>query len=85
MSFTDEAIATTMKAYLGQHLLGGKTEDFTNDSHIISCGLSDSVSTLQMVDFIEKSFGIEFQPHEVDVDNLDTIKLITAFVQKKLG
>lgn len=84
MKFTEEAIAIEMKQYLAQHLLRGKIEGFTEDSYIISTGLSDSVSTLQMVDFIEKTFGVEFEPQEVDVDNLNTIRLITAFVQKKL-
>jgi acyl carrier protein len=44
----------------------------------------DSISTIQLVDFLEKEFSVQFKPHEVDQDNLNTIELITRCVEGKL-
>ena len=43
----------------------------------------DSVSTLQLVEYLEKEFKIEFEPHEVDNDNLNSVELISEFVWEK--
>lgn len=59
--------------------------DFNEETPLMSSGILDSISTLQLVDFIEKKFGVEFAPHEVDQDNLDTVKMIGEFVQGKMG
>ena len=67
-------------------------ETFTKDSDnpiqdntpLISGGIIDSISTLKMVEFLEGKFNIEFEPHDVDRDNLDTIELITQFVISKM-
>lgn len=55
-----------------------------DDTPLISGGVMDSISTLLMVDFLEKKYKIEFQPHEVDRENLDSINLIADFISAKL-
>lgn len=50
---------------------------------LISSGIVDSITTLQLVEFIETEFNIEFDAHEVDRDNLDTLILIENFVERK--
>jgi acyl carrier protein len=35
------------------------------------------------VDFLEKEFGIEFEAHEVDQENINTLGKIVAFVEAK--
>lgn len=55
-----------------------------NDSlELISGGIMDSISTLKLVDYIEITFDIEFEPHEVDSENLNSIALITEFIFQK--
>jgi acyl carrier protein len=51
---------------------------------LITGGIMDSISTLQLVDYIETTFEIDFEPHEVDSDNLNSIELITNFVLRKM-
>jgi hypothetical protein len=36
------------------------------------------------VDYLEKEFKVQFKPHEVDQDNLDTIDLIVHCVEEKI-
>ena len=59
--------------------------DPLDSTPLISGGIMDSISTMQLVTFLEKEFNFEFQAHEVDRDNLDTIDLISNFVASKTG
>ena len=73
-----------LKEYIKKEFLND--EDiavFTEQTPLVSSRILDSISTLELVDFIEKQFSIEFNHHEVDQDNLDTIEKICAFVNSK--
>jgi len=72
-------------AYILEKYFPDDPDGLTDQTRLLSDGIIDSVSVMVLVEFLEKSFGFEFEPHEVDTDNLDTIDLITAFVESKLG
>ena len=57
--------------------------ELLNDTPLISSGVLDSISILQLVDVIEKEFEIEFEAHEIDRDKFDSIDLITELVASK--
>ncbi|MCB9274886.1 MAG: acyl carrier protein [Lewinellaceae bacterium] len=60
-------------------------EELKDDTPLLSSRLIDSISALLLVEFLEKEYGIEFKPHEVSHDNLDSLDLIAAFVEGKNG
>jgi acyl carrier protein len=77
-----------IKARLKAFILSEKNlseHELKNDTPLISSGIIDSISTLSLVDFIEHSFGIEFEPYEVDQENLNSIDRIAEFILKKQG
>jgi acyl carrier protein len=59
------------------------TEELTYELPLLSSGILDSISILQLVDLLEKEFTIEFEPHELDKDLFDTINKITDVVESK--
>lgn len=77
-------IKKRLKDYLVQNVLDQKEAGQLSDTTtLISSGIVDSITTLQLVEFIETEFNIEFEAHEVDRDNLDTLILIENFVERK--
>lgn len=54
-----------------------------NDTQLMSSGLINSISTLELVDFIETTFSIEFDAHEVNKENLETLNIIENFINTK--
>lgn len=60
-------------------------EELQHDTPLLSSRLIDSISTLLLVEFLEKTFQVEFKPHEVNQDNLDSLILIEEFVLDKKG
>lgn len=59
-------------------------ETFDHETELLSSGIIDSISSLQLVSFLEETFAFEFMPHEVDQENLNTINLIAQFVKSKV-
>jgi len=77
-------IKEKVKQYLLEELhLPVKAEELNNGTPLLSSRLIDSISALLLVEYLEKTFSIQFQPHEVNNDNLDSLDLIEAFVLGK--
>ncbi|MBR9919597.1 MAG: acyl carrier protein [Bacteroidetes bacterium] len=62
-----------------------ETGPIEDETPLLSSGIVDSISSLQLVAFLEEKFNFQFQPHEVDQDNLNTLNLIEEFVKAKKG
>lgn len=78
-------IKETLRSYLLNELnLPLKAEELADNTPLLSSRLIDSISTLLLVEFIEKQFKIQFQPHEVNNDNLDSIEIIESFVKERV-
>lgn len=68
---------------MAQFLPGEDPHELTDDTPLISGGILDSIATLQLVMFIEETFRVSFQPHEVDKENLDSLNLMARLLQSK--
>jgi acyl carrier protein len=75
-----ELIKVTVRKFLEENMPGVELAD---DTLLISNRLMDSIVALKLVSHLETAFNIEFEAHEVDQDNLDSINVITAFTVRK--
>jgi len=81
---SQDNIKSEIRDYIKGTILQDDSVAIENGTALISGGIIDSISTLKLVDFLEKKYKIEFQPHEVDRENLDSIDLIAGFISSKL-
>jgi len=80
-----EEIKASVRAFLAAHVLHDQGSEVLADSDpLISSRLIDSIVALKLVNHLEEKFNIEFEAHEVDQENLDSVERIAAFVQTKL-
>jgi acyl carrier protein len=56
-----------------------------DDEPIITGGLIDSFSLVQLALFIEETFGVELPDPELTVENMDTLDLIVKRIEEKQG
>jgi len=81
-----EPIKQTIREYLVDNFIGKEQEhELTDETPLISGGILDSISTLQLVAFLEDKFKVEFQPSELEPANLNTLSLIAGFVHSKFA
>ena len=52
---------------------------------LLDRGLIDSTGVLELVFFVEKTFGIKVNDDEVLPENLDSIQRIASLIQRKLA
>ncbi len=80
-----EDIKKNVREFISERFLNNSNpDDLTDTTPLISGGLIDSISTMQLVAYLEKQYHFEFQAHEVDRDNLDSIAVISEFVAAKI-
>lgn len=54
-----------------------------DDASLLDQGIIDSTGVLEVIFFIEETFGIKVEDSEMLPDNLDSIGRITSFVERK--
>jgi len=78
-------IKRKMNSYIrNKILLGNKNIGLNDDDSFLERGLVDSTGVLEMVNFIEETFGLSIEDEELIPDNLDSINKLTYFIKKKL-
>jgi len=81
-----QELKDAVRNYITQEVFSGtEPADFNDDLKIVSTRLMDSIVTLNMVNHFEETLNVELQAHEVNVDNLDSVNLITDFLASKSG
>lgn len=79
-------IKAKIRAFITEKFLKNfDSKDLLDSTPLISGGIIDSISTMLLISFLEKEFHFEFQAHEVDRDNLDSIEVIANFVLSKVS
>ena len=72
----------TIKEFLLKNIIKGK-KDITYDDSLINSGLVDSFGILELVFFMENTFGIRVEDYEILDAEADTINKIVALLNNK--
>jgi acyl carrier protein len=79
-------ITATIRKFVQENFLfssGGK--DFDDQVSFMGSGLVDSTGVLEIIQFIEETFGIAVADEELIPENLDSVENLAHFVGRKLG
>ena len=84
--FNMEEIIKSVKTYIADEFLDGDSVDKLSDNTpLVTGGILDSISTAQLVAFLEEKYSVQFHAHEMSVDYMDTVELIAETVHSKRG
>lgn len=76
----------TIRAQIHDHLVGNflfDGADVKDDASLMDEGILDSTGVLEMVLFVEETFGIAVSEDDVAPENFDSINALVAFVMFK--
>lgn len=77
-------VLATVKRYVLEEFLAGEPANVLSDSTpLISGGILDSIATIKLVTFLEETYQIRLEAHEVSADYLDTPEGIAKLVEAK--
>lgn len=83
MSQNLAAVKDTLRNFIVEQFLPGESpENLADDVQLKESGILDSMSTLSLVSFVEKTYGIEVEPHEAS-NEFSTVGEIADLVVRK--
>jgi acyl carrier protein len=78
-------IKQAVRTYIEQNFLVGSDTRIADADSLLQMQVVDSTGFLELVNFIEASFGVKVADDEMVPENLETIDNIDAFVRRKLA
>jgi len=77
-------IQSKISRYIAEELLKSPDRQIQPDEPLISGGLVDSFSLVDLALFIEETFGVRIDDTELNVDTFDTLEQLAALVKSRM-
>ena len=78
-------ILVAVRRFIGENFLFRDDGDaIRDDQSLLDAGIIDSTGVLELVCYLETTFDIEVQDDEMLPENLDSIRAIANYVDRKL-
>jgi len=68
---------------LENFLFSDNQSDLTDEVSFLEEGIVDSTGVLELVMFVEETFGIRVEDEEIIPDNFDSVAKLSRYVEKK--
>lgn len=79
-----EEIKDTIKAFIAQNILFSHNGyPYSDDASFSDESITDSTNMLELVLFVEETFGITIQDQEIVPDNFDSVNKLADFVRRR--
>lgn len=82
---TQQDIKGTVRRFLLDNFAMGEGASIADDASFMEGHILDSTGFVELVSFLEESFGIQVDDAEMVPENLDSLANIDAFVARKRG
>ena len=73
----------TIRDYIVNSLIRNAKYKLGDNDKLISGGLVDSFSLVELSLFLEESFGVRPDDTELNADNMDTVQMIADYVESR--
>jgi len=77
-------ICEQLRGFVVTNFLFGQDDKLDNDDSFLEKGIIDSTGILELVSFVEETYGITIEDQELIPENLDSINNLLRFLQTKM-
>ncbi|MBN1576636.1 MAG: acyl carrier protein [Chitinispirillaceae bacterium] len=77
--------AEKIREFVVNNFLFGDGSRLQNDTSFLESGIIDSTGILEVITYIEETFGIKVNDDELLPENLDSVDNIVGFISRKTG
>lgn len=74
-----------IREFLRENFLFGSHEAIADSDSLLDRGIIDSTGAMELVSFLEESFGVRVDDEDLVPENLDSVAAISSFVARKLA
>jgi acyl carrier protein len=79
-----ERFKTAVREFIAENFLFRADAEIDNDQSLLESGVIDSTGVLEVIAFLEQTFGISIADDEIIPENLDSINNMTRYLAAKL-
>ena len=80
-----EALAATLREFIAENFLFRADADVSDSQSLLDSGVIDSTGVLELIAFLEQTYGIRVADEEIVPDNLDSVDNMTRYLSTKLA
>ena len=73
-----------IRAFILENFLFGNDQGLNDDISFLDEGIIDSTGILELVSFLEEEFDISVEDEEIVPENLDSIKNVVSYLERKM-
>lgn len=70
---------------LGNFMMGRQNSELADSDSLLNKGIIDSTGVLELVSFLEETYQITVEEHELVPGNLDSVDNLFKYLQTKKG
>lgn len=74
----------TVRQFIIENFIFEDDGSLTAETPFLENGIVDSTGVLELITFVEETYGIKVEDHEIVPENLDSIGNIASFVERRL-
>jgi methoxymalonate biosynthesis acyl carrier protein len=79
---TEQQVADTIRRFILSSIRMARLDD---DANLFESGVANSLFAVQLMTFVEKTFAIDVDMDDLDIENFKSVNATTAFVLRKKG
>lgn len=79
----DQTITASLEKYIASQVLKQPNRQITNDEALISSGLIDSFSLMDLALFVEDNFGVRIEDTELNAETFDNLAQLTILIESR--
>jgi acyl carrier protein len=80
-----DRLQTELRRFVIDNFMYGQDCQFRNEDSFLDLGIIDSTGLLELVNFLEKQYGIHVEEADLVPENLDSVAQLARFLQGKLS
>jgi acyl carrier protein len=81
----DQDLERTVREFVIKNFIFEDDGSLTPETSFLDNGIIDSTGVLELITFVEETFGIKVEDNEIVPENLDSIRSVAAFVERRLS
>jgi methoxymalonate biosynthesis acyl carrier protein len=79
---TEQQVRETIRRFIVSSITVMRLDD---DANLFESGIVNSLFAVQLMTFVEKTFAIEVDMDDLDIENFKSVNATTGFVLRKKG
>ena len=73
-----------IRTFVAEWFREGREEGLDEDTPLVTSGIVDSAGVIEVVEFLERRFGVRVEDADVSMANCNTLRGLTELVQGRL-